>query len=554
MAIKRRDAFKLWCIAIIFCSSSASRGPVIAQASNPRASAAQQPTSPSPRTFPAGGITLEAAVRIALDLNPDVAIARAELSRAKGAALEQQGAFDTRVWGKLFYEYRQQELTQSVKDQEQERRTDLSDALAGARRDYNRLQELSRLLGVVRGAPPGAAQVDAIAAISPDIAAQIRALDVLIAGQASASARAQLTAIRNDFLNREIADASEGAARAIDGFEEGENRLRRLGETPNDEVLYNGGFEVNVSRRTRTGVTFTPFFDGRVEGDNYKGKLRGEDDGGKGLEDLYTFRSGLTIEVPLGRGRGATSAAAFERAAAHESDAARFDLQFRLSEVVSDTVTRYWQLRAAMESRDAIDAQVARQVRLVELTRAAVDAGEQPAVEMARVQASEARARGRLRDAERFVMDARVALATVLGVAADERDATLPLAADRFPQVTTEPALDSSAVSALGSAAATARADQQAAEQRQRQVRCSNPAPASTCSRSSICVIRSGTRRWPKVRWDVRSTGGRDRALTFNSSSNSRSATTRRPDGMRNGRRKPDTSRSIPVDRLVRSA
>ena len=87
-----------------------------------------------------------------------------------------------------------------------------------------------------------------------------------------------------------------------------------------------------------------------------------------------------------------------------------------------------------MGSRDAIAAQVERQTRLVELTRAAIDAGEQPQVELSRVQASEARARGRLRDAERSLMDARVSLATVLGVAADERDATLPLAADAFPR------------------------------------------------------------------------------------------------------------------------
>ena len=57
----------------------------------------------------------------------------------------------------------------------------------------------------------------------------------------------------------------------------------------------------------------------------------------------------------------------------------------------------------------------------------------QPQVSLPRVQAAEARARAQLRDADRFVMDARVALATVMGVAADERDLTLPQAADRFP-------------------------------------------------------------------------------------------------------------------------
>ena len=150
----------------------------------------------------------------------------------RARALEQQGLFDTRVWGRLFYEYRQQELTRTIRDQEQERRTDMSDALAAARRDYDRLQELSRLLGIVRAAAPGAPQVNAIGAISPDVASQIKALDVLIAGQANASVRTQLRTIRDEFIDRTIADASEGAARAIDGFQEGEDRLRRLGTTP----------------------------------------------------------------------------------------------------------------------------------------------------------------------------------------------------------------------------------------------------------------------------------------------------------------------------------
>jgi outer membrane protein TolC len=469
MSTDRRAGVSLACVGVAVLTWTVP-APALAQLPPPSSARDQSPaqTAARPRVFPKTGITLESAVRLALELNPDIALARAEVERAHGLALEQQGLFDNRVWGTLFYEYRQQELAQSVKDQEQERRTDLSDALATARRDYDRLQELARLLRVVRAAPPGAQQVNAIGAISPDVASQIRALDVLIAAQGSASVRAQLRGIRDEFIDRTIADASQGAAEAIDGYQEGEESLRRLGVTPVDEVLYNAGFELNFSRRIRAGLNFTPFFYGQAEGDNYKGKLTGEDDGGKGLEDLYTFRTGLATEVPLGRGRGAAATAAFERAAARESEAARFDLQFRLSEVVNDTVLRYWELRAAMESRDAIVAQVERQSRLVELTRAAIDAGEQPQVELARVQASEARAGARLRNAERALIDARVALATVLGVAADERDETLPLAADAFPSLPPAEPIDAHTAAALGSAAAAARADYQAAEQRQR--------------------------------------------------------------------------------------
>jgi outer membrane protein TolC len=402
------------------------------------------------------------AVQTALELNPDAANARAELNRARGAVLEEQGVFDTTLNGRLFTEYRRQELPQTVKDQEIERRTDLSDALAAARRDYDQLQELSRLLGVVRGATPGAPQVDAIAAIAPDVASQLRALDVLIAAQPDAATRGELQRIRNEFVDRTIADASEGAASAIDGYEEGENQLRRLGASPDDEVLYNGGFEVGISRRLRSGITFTPFADGRVDGENYRGKLHGVEDGGKGIEDLYTFRAGVATVIPLGRGRGAAASGAAERAANLERDASTFDVRFELSRVAIDTVSSYWEVRAAMASRDAIAEQVERQQRLVDLTQAAIDAGEQPGVEAARVGASFARAQARLRDADRSLIDARVALATAMGIAADQRDLTLPLASDAFPALA-EPNI---AIDTLSAGAAADRADRQAAEQR----------------------------------------------------------------------------------------
>ena len=248
----------------------------------------------APRVFPAGGITLEQAVRIALDQNPDAALVRAELARAAGRLLEQQGQFDTRVWGRLFHEYRQQELTQTIKDFEQERRTDLSDELGQAKRDYDRLQEVAGLLRRVRAAAPGSPQVDALAAISPDVASQIRALDVLIAAQPNATVRAQLRTIRDQFVDSALADATDGAAKAIDGYELGQDNLRRLGATPQDEVFSTTGFALNVSRQLRNGLALTPFLDGSVDRDNYRGKPRGEDDGGKGIEDLYSFRGGLT--------------------------------------------------------------------------------------------------------------------------------------------------------------------------------------------------------------------------------------------------------------------
>jgi cobalt-zinc-cadmium efflux system outer membrane protein len=144
-------------------------------------------------------------------------------------------------------------------------------------------------------------------------------------------------------------------------------------------------------------------------------------------------QSGFHAFVPLARGLGADATAAPERAALIGEQAAQLDVQHQAAVSALGTINAYWALRAAQDNVDIAQRSVDLQTRIVQLTRQTIAAGNLPAIELARVQASEARSQTVLRDAQVALQQARVALATAMGIAVGTDDATLPKAADPFP-------------------------------------------------------------------------------------------------------------------------
>jgi outer membrane protein TolC len=128
-----------------------------------------------------------------------------------------------------------------------------------------------------------------------------------------------------------------------------------------------------------------------------------------------------------------------------------------------DTIRAYWNLRAVQDSYEIAQRSLATQTRIRELTQGLIQAGDLPRVELSRVQASEARAQARLSDAARSRHEARVGLATTIGIAVTDDDATLPTARDPFPAVPEPALLDESLIMALVNEAVTQRYDIQAA-------------------------------------------------------------------------------------------
>ena len=442
-------------------------------------------------------------MRLTLAHSPQIALERAGMQFQEGVAQEQQGAFDVTLDGTLNYEYRQQELPETRKQTEQENRTDLTDAITLNREDYDRAQALIRQLQVVRNASPGAGQAAAITAIDPDIGAQLQTLDLLIAGQTDAAIRDQLFTIRQNYIDRKVAEANEAAGLAVDGFQLAEQRLVDIGAAPDDEVFINASFDLQLSRRLRNGIVLAPFTTGQFEHTNYKGKPQSADFGGKGLEDLYTFKAGVSAVVPLARGRGGDATGALERASRLEAQASRSALRHAITESVLETVSAYWRLKAAQGAMDVARQSLTLQEQLLELTRAAINAGELPAADLARSQAGEARARARLFDTERSFHEARVNLAIVIGVAVSDDDRSLPRVRDEFPPIAGGDTADERAARSARRAGTGRRGSRPRAVRRQdRQQPPSASAPPSARARG--CVEARDRRRFPPRRSRIR--------------------------------------------------
>jgi outer membrane protein len=423
-----------FCCYILACVLLGAAAP---QAQPPAATAPAAPPRPGDQppavTFAREGITLEEAVRLALQWDPQIQLQRAGQQFREGVLQEQAGFFDTSFRANVSHDFRRQELPESRKEFEEDRRQRLRDGIADNTANAERAQQLLGLVTAVRAQPPGSTQVDALAQIDPDIGTQVRIIDALILETTNPQARADLINARQQYLDRTTANLQEGLEDALQNFDVARETLDLLGATPIDEVFYSTRARVSFAKIFRNGIAISPFLDSSVEGTNFAGKPRSSDRGGKGVEDLFTFRLGTNLTFPLARGRTADTIAAGERAARVERDVSELTTRHQLSLTALQTALAYWDLRAAQQAVDIAQASLASQSEIVGLTRKLIAADDLPASELARTEAAEARARARVRDAERRLVEARVALATIMGVAAGPDDTSLPLARDPFP-------------------------------------------------------------------------------------------------------------------------
>jgi outer membrane protein TolC len=383
--------------------------------------------------FDPEGIGLVDAVVLTLQYDPNIKLQDVAVQFQDGVAQELTGAFDLAIVGNASYEWRRQELPETLKTTLREQRAAIEQIIAEGEGRRGEAEALLEALERALDAPPGQEGLP-----DPDLNARLRLIDTLIEAVANPIARQKLRDLRTEYLRDQITRTQGEIEDAINRLEEGKERRESLGEAPDEEIFYNGYFDVELAKLFRSGIFVTPFFDGNVDGTNYKDKPKSADDGGKGIEDLFTFRVGFNVVVPLARGRGSDAVAAGEKAALLDYDASFFSLQFQSSVSVLDTVLAYWNLKAAQDTVDISSRSVLLQERLVELTQALIDAGELAQVEIARVRASEASSRARLDDARRALHEARVNLALVMGLEATDEDTSLPLAMDAFPSLGSE--------------------------------------------------------------------------------------------------------------------
>ena len=418
----------------------------------------QQPYRPPTLRFAPEGVGLLEAVRVTLENSPNIKLQEAQMLFQQGVAQSQTGLFDTRLLGNFSFEWRERELLESVKDAERQKRADLEESIAFGEANRDTATELrDTLIGVRDGGIQPEDVPDA------EIRARLVLIDTLIGTISDPTAQQRLRDVRDSYLTEQINDNVGEIQDLIDGLDALQQEAANLGVSPDEQITRQALMDVRVTKLLRNGIEVTPFIDGAFDSIKYKGKPVEEEFGGMGYADLYEFRVGFGVMVPLARNRGADTVAAGERAATLEHDASLQLLQFESSINVLDTAVAYWALKAAQDRVQALTRSVELQVQLVELTQAQIDTGELAPVEISRVRASESRSRARMEGVQQSLYGARVNLAVVMGISGNGYDdETLPTSKDPFPDVPDALGLDDAEIASLADEAMDLRQDLQA--------------------------------------------------------------------------------------------
>jgi outer membrane protein len=148
--------------------------------------------------------------------------------------------------------------------------------------------------------------------------------------------------------------------------------------------------------------------------------------------DTDTADVRLGVSIPLLRDRAGASSAAAEKAAARDHEAARWELRHTAAQQALAAVAAYWDYRAAHERLEVLRSSEARAARMVEQTRALVEADERTPADLIQMRGNAASKRAARTSAEQDLIAARTALGLAMGLPADAI-AALPPPATAFP-------------------------------------------------------------------------------------------------------------------------
>lgn len=414
-------------VAVILVAAFLTAAPGPSTAATPE----EAPPAPYP-VFTGGSITLEEALRIALEHVPNIQLQRQDALSKRGLAQEASGGFDATLVGDVSTEYNRQEVGESIKRDERNKRAELrQDAID---------------LGVVEDEATRRAGEFEIALTTLQNNGDLHAVDFssiydqadwdLLVGLLETSDPEVVDEVRTvigqwvtDEANASAAERDEAHTQRLAA----EKLLRNLGTVPDFEKVVRGNVNLELRKKYRTGVTLTPFLQVNAGGTNYLGKPRSAEFGGKGVDDNYKSVIGFRVTVPLARGRGPESASAAERAADVTYRASLAATTHAAATSLHEAILAYWQLAAAQDQLAAYEWSMGLSEQLLEISRAL--AGRQiPAVEVGRAQARAAEARARVEQGRRSLHESRVAFARKIGLSVSATNEA-PLAADEFPAV-----------------------------------------------------------------------------------------------------------------------
>ncbi len=401
----------------------------------------EEPPVFSPVTYSEEQISLLEAVNLTLQNDPTILLQEESVRLSQGVAQQEKGSFDLSFKADLDASYVKQELLESTKKREREKRDQAEQRFEDARLDRQAAERGRDVLGDIVDAlernpnQPVSPLIpdDAEDALSIELLVFIALIDAEIDFETDPDKRQDLVNQRQQTIEDAFTTAVEsGVPAAIQAEEDALSEWLRLGPVPEDEEIYSGRFNLRLEKPFRSGILFAPFIELTLEGSNFVGKKQSDLDGGKGTEDTHKETVGFTVNLPLGRGRGKAATGAAERAAKIDLEASRSALLHQASSSVFRTAQAYWALRAAQETVGIFEESLERQERLVEITDALIQADELPRAEMARAKARAANTRGSVEGALRSLHQARLSLAQVVGLNVED-EAHAPLAGDGFP-------------------------------------------------------------------------------------------------------------------------
>ncbi|REJ82034.1 MAG: TolC family protein [Acidobacteria bacterium] len=212
-----------------------------------------------------------------------------------------------------------------------------------------------------------------------------------------------------------------------------------LGPLPEEEESFRLDLQAAFARQFRTGIALSPAVSFSSFEENFVGKEFDERFGGLGVPNLYTAEFLLAASIPLGKGRGAKLVGAGLESAGLLVDSAEAAERHAAAQTVLAVVEAYWNAAAAAERVELLNLSVENQVRLFEITEGLIEGDEVPAAEISRVEARLAQLRTSVVDAEQALRRARIDLARVLGLELDRYEQApmpsepLPRAAQALP-------------------------------------------------------------------------------------------------------------------------
>jgi len=390
------------------------------------------------------------AIQMTLDHSPFIRLQEQTTVFQDGLVLQATGQFDTTFLGDLSYQYAQTQLTYKEKEAERKTREQLDDRIKEAGDIRDELRDViddTTYAREVWSDPTG----DKGSVTFEDPVNQAE-YDVLFGMyENTTDNQADIEAAMIQYFDEIISESQIGYDETVELIAENQAILARMGDVPEVTESSDAALNLEIVKQFRNGISIKPYFELTGTGVRYKDKGYLSDDGGLEIPDAYTTTLGFDVILPLARNRGTKATGAFERAAEIDYDASLDSLAFSASTNALDTLVAYWGLVAAQRRLEIQLGSLEVNQEISELTQALIDADELPRAELPRTLAAVAQDQAAVDAAERVVLEARIRLATVMGLEVGD-GALAPLASDPFPRLPPESrakALDSEALVAI---------------------------------------------------------------------------------------------------------